>query len=295
MLKRSLVFTSPAMLSMKDRQLVISLKEHPDELHTVPIEDLGFIMVEHPQVILTVPLMNFLSENNVSLVFCNSKGMPCSMLLNLDTNTTQGETIRNQMNAGEVLKKNVWKQIVEAKIRNQSLLLNKVGKRGELLKPLFMNVKSGDADNREGIAAKVYWSELFGKDFLRDRNMPSINSLLNYGYTILRSAVARSLLSSGLFPAIGLFHRNRNNAFPLADDLMEPYRPFVDEIVYNLYCEGKEELNKETKAELIRLLYYDTYFKKVTRPLSVGLSLTMASLVRCYAKTSNKLILPEIR
>uniref|UniRef100_A0AB33J3B7 CRISPR-associated endonuclease Cas1 n=1 Tax=Prevotella sp. GTC17259 TaxID=3236795 RepID=A0AB33J3B7_9BACT len=295
MLKRSLVFTSPATLSMKDRQLIISLREQPEEKRTIPIEDLGFVLIAHPQVMLTVPLMNALSENNVSLVFCNSKGMPSSMLLNLNTNVTQGETIRNQIDAGEVLKKNIWKQIVEAKIRNQSFLLSKLGKQGELLKPLFMNVKSGDTDNREGIAAKIYWAELFGKDFLRNRDMPGINSLLNYGYTILRSAVARSLMSAGLFPAIGVFHRNRSNAFPLADDLMEPYRPFIDEIVYKLHCEGKEELNKETKAELIRLLYCDTYFKKVTRPLSVGLSLTMASLVRCYAKTTNKLVLPEMR
>ena len=196
------------------------------------------------------------------------------------------------MGAGEVLKKQLWKQIVEAKIRNQAALLNKVGQEGDRLKQYYQNVKSGDADNREGIAARIYFSELFGESFLRDRTVPGINALLNYGYAILRAATARALVSSGLLPAIGIFHHNRSNAFPLADDVMEPYRPYVDEIVYDMAMQAKLDLTKEVKAELINVLYADTQFSRVTRPLSVGLTLTTASLSKCFAKEQTKLSLP---
>ena len=231
MLKRSLVFTSPATLSLKNAQLVITLKEQPDACRTVPIEELGVVLVDSPMVTLTIPLINALADNNVALIFCNQKGMPNALLLSLHANASQGESYREQISVSETLKKALWKQLIEAKIRNQARLLNKLGKRGELLKPLYMNVKSGDTDNKEGVAAKLYWTELFGKGFRRDRDLPGLNTLLNYGYAVLRAATARALMASGLHPAFGLFHRNRGDAFPLADDVMEPYRPFVDEIV----------------------------------------------------------------
>lgn len=279
-------------LSLKNQQLVIVYKDTPDEKITVPIEDVGVVVLEHQQISITLPLVNALTDNNVQLVICNDKGLPHSMLLNLDTNVTQGQTLRNQMNAGEVLKKQLWKQIVEAKIHNQANLLDKVGCDGNILRPFYSNVKSGDTDNREGIAARIYFQELYGSEFVRDRDLPGINALLNYGYTILRAAVARSLVSSGLFPAIGIFHHNRSNAFPLADDIMEPYRPYVDEIVYDLAIKGELNLTKDTKAYLISVLYADTQFDKVVRPLSVGLSLTTSSLAKCYSKDETKLKLP---
>lgn len=295
MLKRSLVFMHPATLSLRNGQMVIIRKEIPDDNLIVPIEDIGLVMINHAMVSLTIPLLNALTEQNVAVIFCNEKGMPASMLYNLQGNTTQGETLRNQLEAGEVLKKTLWKQIIEAKIKNQAALLNKMGKEGSILKPLYTNVKSGDSDNREGIAARLYWTALFGRDFIRDRNIPGINSLLNYGYSVLRAAVTRALVSSGLFPALGIFHHHRSNAFPLSDDLMEPFRPFVDEIVFELTAQGETELNTATKSRLIRVLYVDTYFSKVTRPLSVGLSMTMASLAKCYAKEQKKLVVPLLK
>lgn len=295
MLKRTLVFSNPMYLSLKNRQLVMAYKDSPDDKATVPIEDIGVVLIENQQISMTLPLLDELSRNNVQVVLCNSKGMPSSVLLNLDGNNTQGETLRNQMACGEVMKKQLWKQIVEQKIRNQARLLDKVGQDGNILKPLYCNVKSGDTDNREGIAARLFFQNLFGADFLRDRNAPGINVLLNYGYTILRAAVCRALVASGLFPAIGIFHHNRSNAFPLADDMMEPYRPFVDEVVYDLAMQGKTELTKEVKADLMMVLYADTGFEKMQRPLSVGLSMTTASLVRCYAKEETKLVLPILR
>ena len=295
MLKRSLVFMHPAALSLRNGQMVIIRKEISDDNLTVAIEDIGLVMINHAMVSLTIPLLNALTEQNVAVIFCNEKGMPASMLYNLQGNTTQGETLRNQLEVGEVLKKTLWKQIIEAKIKNQAALLNKMGKEGSILKPLYTNVKSGDSDNREGIAARLYWTALFGSDFIRDRNIPGINSLLNYGYSVLRAAVTRALVSSGLFPALGIFHHHRSNAFPLSDDLMEPFRPFVDEIVFELTTQDETELSTATKSRLIRVLYVDTYFSKVTRPLSVGLSMTMASLAKCYAKEQKKLVVPLLK
>ena len=294
MLKRTLLFTKPANIKLRYSQLVISYKEEPEDVITVPIEDIGVVIVENQQVTITIPLLNALSQSGVQVVFCDSKGMPASTLLSFEGNNTQGETLRNQIDCGEVLKKQLWKQIIERKIYNQSLLLDKVGKDGGILRQYYMNVKSGDKDNREGAASRLYFPLLFGKDFVRDRNSFGVNALLNYGYSVLRSTVARALVSSGLFPGIGIFHHNRSNAFPLADDIMEPFRPFVDEIVYCLYRKGEEMLSKDTKAELIKVLYADADYDKVTRPLSVGMTMTTASLAKCFSKTQSKLSLPKL-
>ena len=221
--------------------------------------------------------------------------MPKTMLMTLEGNTTQQESYKYQLEASAPTKKNVWKQLVESKIRNQSLLLNKVRKNGDILKQYYMNVKSGDTDNREGAAAREYWSRLFDEGFKRDREGIPPNNLLNYGYTVLRAAVSRALIGSGLYPAFGVFHRNRYNAFPLADDVMEPYRPFVDEIVHYLYYEdGVTELDNQSKSKLIRLLFSDVKIGKVTRPLENALSITTASLLKMFKGETDKLSLPSI-
>lgn len=292
MLKRAVFFSMPYYLSLKDNQMVINTKEMPNIKKTIPIEDIGYVVLEHQQTIVTLPLLNALSDNNVAVIFCGDNRLPNAMLMNLDSNRTQGESFRAQIEASEPLKKGVWKQVVEAKIRNQAALLKKLGKDGDKLKPYYSNVKSGDTDNREGVAAKIYWSELFGDGFVRSREGDAPNNLLNYGYTLLRAAVARALMGSGLLPALGVFHRNRYNAFPLADDIMEPYRPYVDEIVYNMYINGVDELDNDVKSQLLHVLFADTVFSKVTRPLDIGLTMTTASLAKCYMGSSKKIIYP---
>ncbi len=295
MLKRALFFSTPYCLNLRNGQMVIHTREAPDIQKSVPIEDIGFVVLEDQQTSITLPLLNALSDNNVAVIFCGENRMPNAMLMNLDSNKTQGESYRSQIEASEPLKKGLWKQIVEAKIRNQSALLQKLGRNGSKLKPYYMNVKSADADNREGIAAKIYWSELFGTDFIRSRDGLPPNNLLNYGYTILRAAVTRSIMGSGLFPAFGIFHRNRYNAFPLADDLMEPYRPYVDELVYNLYNQGHEQLTKEVKSQLLRILFVDTCFDKVMRPLDVGLTFTSSSVTKCLSGIQKKIVYPLLK
>lgn len=294
MIKQTLMFTSPVSLSLKDQQIVITFKDNKDTV-TRPIEDIGFVVIENPQVSISVPLLNELADNNVSVIFCDKKQMPRTMLMTLEGNTTQQESYKFQMEASAPMKKNVWKQLVECKIRNQALLLDTLGKNGDALKPYYMNVKSGDTDNREGAAAREYWSRIFYDGFKREREGEPPNNLLNYGYTILRAAVVRALIGSGLYPAFGVFHRNRYNAFPLADDVMEPYRPFVDEIVYHLYYDGAvSELDSQSKGKLLRVLFSDVKMGKVTRPLENALSLTTASLLRMYKGETDKLSLPMI-
>ena len=294
MIKQTLMFTNPVSLSLKDNQLVITFKDNKDMV-TRPIEDIGFVIIENPQVSISVPLLNELADNNVSVMFCDKKQMPRTMLMTLEGNTTQQESYKFQIEASVPTKKNIWKQLVESKIKNQALLLNCLGKNGDALKPYYLNVKSGDTDNREGAAAREYWSQIFDEGFRREREgVPPIN-LLNYGYTILRAAVARALVGSGLYPAFGVFHRNRYNAFPLADDVMEPYRPFVDEIVYHLYYDGAvTELNNDSKGKLLRVLFADVKMGKVTRPLENALSLTTASLLKVFKGDTDKLSLPVI-
>ena len=293
MLKRTLFFSRPSRLSTKDGQLVIELKE-TGEKHQAPIEDIGFLVLEHPQVSFSMPLLDRLMSHNVAVVFCNQLHMPSSMLLNLDGHHLQGELFRHQLSATEPLKKNLWKQTVEGKIRNQARLLDKLEIPCRGLAALTGQVKSGDSTQREGVAARLYWQALFGDAFVRERYGPHPNGLLNYGYTVLRAAVARALAGSGLLATLGIHHHNRYNAFALADDIMEPYRPFVDEVVYHIYAGDpeNEKLDTERKKALLELLTRDVVFDRNRRPLMVGLSQTTASLARAFAGEQRKITYP---
>ncbi len=291
MLKQTIFFSKPCKLSLRLKQLVIEREN--EATITRPIEDLSAVILENQQISITLPLLNELARNNVATIICDEHFMPAIMLAPLEANATQQEAYRYQMNATLPTTKRMWKEIVEAKIHNQERMLRSVNKDYSRLKPLYANVKSGDIENREGIAARLYWQELYGKDFIRDRYGSSPNDLLNYGYTILRSATARALMGAGLHPAFGLFHHNKYNPFPLADDLMEPFRPFVDSIVYKLYLEGMTELNSSTKATLIQILYMDAYMNGQNHPIQVALSISAASLLKVLKGDITHLNLPE--
>ena len=293
MIKQTLFFTTPVSLSLKYNQIEIRYKD-VEEVITRPIEDVGVIIVENQMVHFTIPLLNALADNNVAVIFCNAQCMPNTMLMPLESNAIQQEVYRFQVEASLPTKKRIWKDIIEYKIRNQAALLDMLGRDGKVLKPYYMNVLSGDSDNREGLAAKIYWQQMYGRRFNRNRNGEDPNSLLNYGYAILRAAVARALLGSGLFPAFGLFHCNRYNAFPLADDVMEPYRPFVDYAVYQIFGYSSEAcLDKEAKQSLVRVLFTDVKMKDQIRPLQVALSMTTASLVRALKDKKESIIYPS--
>ncbi len=294
MLKRTLFFSNPYHLSLKDKQLVIQMKEGL-MTKTAPIEDIGFIVLDHPQISFSMKLVEELNANNVAVVFCDSKHMPSSMLLNLESHSLQSELFRAQISASEPLKKNLWKQTIEAKITNQAVHLEKQGHKAHELHTYAKSVKSGDIENREGLAARVYWGRLVGNGFVRDRYGNPPNHLLNYGYILLRSAVARALSGSGLLPTLGIHHHNKYNAFCLADDIMEPYRPFVDQLALRVYGDYPNELflSKEMKAEMLSLMAGDVWIEGSKRPLMVALSQTTASLGRCFSGEGRKIVYPE--
>jgi CRISPR-associated protein Cas1 len=295
MIKRTLFFSSACHLNIKDDQLVITNRD-TGKLNQVPAEDIGFVVLDNPAITFTQSVIQHFSENNASVVFCDSKHHPSSMLFHLDSNQTQTEKFRNQINAKEPLNKQLWQQTVKAKISNQAKLLKKLKIDSSALERIVKNVKSGDTTNEESKAARFYWKNLMGNDFRRDRYGLAPNSALNYGYAILRAAVARALAGSGLLPTLGIHHKNRYNSFCLADDIMEPYRPFVDKAVIELKSDMKEdeELTSNVKAELLQVLTCDIVINNKKRPLMVGLTETTASLARCFAGETNKILYPEL-
>lgn len=295
MLKRTLFFSNPCRLSVKNKQMVVQSAE-TDEVKSVPVEDLGFVVLENQQISISLPLIDELIKNNVAVVFCDNTYHPSSMLLNLNGHHLQQEMFRNQVNASAPLKKSLWKQTVEAKIINQAALLKKLGKEHRSVAYFATDVKSGDPENREGAAARAYWPIMFYDGFVRERFGVPPNNMLNYGYAVLRAAVARALAGSGLLATLGIHHHNRYNAFCLADDIMEPYRPFVDGMVYELDQKfgDFDDLTTEIKMELLKILSTDVIFGNKRRPLMIGLSQTTASLSKCYSGESKKIVFPKI-
>jgi CRISP-associated protein Cas1 len=295
MIKRTLFFANPCRLTLKNKQLV-SAMQGDTRIKTVPVEDIGTVLLENQQISISLPLLNALVKNNTAVVLCDETFHPSAMFLNLNGHHLQQELFSSQIKASEPLKKQLWKQTIVSKICNQALLLQKIHNPSAQIERYATKVKSGDSDNREAAAAQLYWPMLFGKGFMRDRYGMPPNNMLNYGYAILRAAVARALAGSGLLATFGIHHHNRYNAFCLADDIMEPYRPFVDGLVYQLDNKFKRltELTTEVKMELLSLLTSDIVINGYKRPLMVGLSQTTASLARCFAGDSNKIEYPEI-
>ena len=297
MIKRTLHFSNPAHLSTKNNQLVVELKDENRTTKTIPIEDLGVVILEHPQITLTSNLLEQMLDNKVAVITCNSKYMPSGMFLPFESNSEQTERIRTQLEASAPLKKQLWQQTIKQKIGNQSALLNKLGIQNARLQKLKDDVLSGDTTNCEGQAASHYWSQIFGGYFIRSRDPQSPNAQLNYGYAILRSVVARALTASGMLPTSGIFHRNKYNAFCLADDIMEPYRPYVDWLVLQLpdLGESTEGLTREHKIELLKIPQLDIEINGVTRPLFHAVSTTTASLYKCFAGEQRKIVYPDFR
>lgn len=298
MIRRTLYFGNPAYLSVCNSQLCIRKPEEGTEI-TIPIEDIGVVVLDHPQITLTHGVTEALLEENAALITCDKKHLPVGLLLPLCGNTTQTERIREQINASLPLKKQLWQQTVIAKINNQACLLEKRGVIAKNMRVWAKNVKSGDAENLEGRAAAYYWKNAFPAlpDFTREREGVLPNAALNYGYALLRGIAARALVGSGLLPTLGIFHRNKYNAYCLADDIMEPYRPYIDRLVIQLYEEGfcDEELDKTAKVRLLQIPVLDVEINGKRSPLMVAMTTTTASLQKCYAGEARKIIYPEMK
>ncbi|AVR44246.1 type II CRISPR-associated endonuclease Cas1 [Christiangramia fulva] len=295
MIKRTLFFGNPAYLSTKNEQLVISFPEEEKEDKTVPIEDVGMLVLENPQITLTNGLLTKLIQNKAAVVNCDKQHLPSSLLQPLNGHTEQTERIRHQLSASLPLKKNLWQQTVSAKIENQARHLYRRGKNHRKLERWSREVKSGDTENHEAVAAAHYWQNLFEiEDFNRYQKGIPPNNLLNYGYAILRAVTARALISSGMLPGVGIFHRNKYNAFCLADDIMEPYRPFVDDLVYEIVATGEDikTLNMFLKTQLLQIPVLDVMIDGKLSPLMVAMSRTTNSLYECFSGLSRKILYP---
>lgn len=310
MIKKTLCFSNPAYLSLKDAQLVIKLPEiikakglpevvkNQGEL-TRPIEDIGVVVLDNKQITITSGALEALLENNCAVITCDSRSMPVGLLLPLTGNTTQNERFRDQIGASLPLRKQLWQQTIQCKIRNQAKVLNLCTNTETKCMLVWANdVRSGDPDNLEARAAVFYWKGLLGRiqGFVRDREGIPPNNLLNYGYAILRAVVARSLVASGLLPTLGIHHHNRYNAYCLADDIMEPYRPYVDQLVFNIVEQYGEdiEISKDIKTELLSIPTLDVVIGGKRSPLMVGVSQTTASLYKCFSGELRKIAYPEL-
>ena len=310
MIKRTLCFSNPAYLSLKNEQLVIKLPQveknddlpdifKADAVKTIPIEDIGVVVLDNKQITITQGLMDALLDNKCAVITCDKSHLPVGLLLPLCGNTTQNERFRQQLDASLPLKKQLWQQTVQSKIGNQAAVLKKC--RGVEIGNMHKwqnDVRSGDPDNLEGRAAAYYWKNMFPEveNFTRDRDGVSPNNLLNYGYAVLRAVVARSLVASGLLPTMGIHHHNRYNAYCLADDIMEPYRPYVDELVVGYTDENgfPDELTPDIKQVMLSIPVLDVRINGQRSPLMLATGQTAASLARCFGGENRKLVYPEL-
>jgi len=296
MIKRTLYFGSPAYLKTNNEQLVFESHE-TGETKSMPIEDIGVLIVDHQQITVSHALIAKLLSNNVAFITCDNSHHPTGLLLNLDGNTLQSQKFQNQIEASVPLKKQLWQQTVAAKLNNQAAMLESIRVPAKNLRNWAGEVKSGDSENHEATAAAYYWKNIFPDflEFRRERYGPPPNNLLNYGYAILRAVVARALVGSGLLPTLGIFHKNQYNAYCLADDVMEPYRPFVDKVVVGIVrMNGRFlDLTPSMKRELLGVPAMDVRISDEKSPLMVAVQRTTASLAKCFAGQQRKILYPE--
>ena len=307
MIKKTLYFGTPIYLSLRNAQLVLR-KPDADKLEesfkqdaerTIPIEDIGVVVLDNRRITITTGAMEALLANNCAIITCDSTDLPVGLMLPLCGNTTQSERFRTQIDASLPLKKQLWQQTVRQKILNQATVLSK--NTGAIVKNMQVwanEVRSGDPDNFEARAAAYYWRNLFPTlpNFVRGREGDPPNNLLNYGYAILRACVTRGLVGSGLLPTLGIHHHNRYNAYCLADDIMEPYRPYVDDLVIQIMQEYPDysELNRSIKAALLTIPALDVVLDGKRSPLMIAVGQTTASLAKCFNGELRKIAYPEL-
>lgn len=297
MLKRTLFFGNPAYLSHRQNQVVIQYPDGSKPETTLPVEDIGFVVLENPQITISARLLAALSENNTAVICCDEKHMPSGLMLPIAGHSEQNHKIRTQIEASLPLCKSLWQQVVTAKILNQAAVLEKYRKAFEPMHYWAQKVNSGDTQNLEGRAAAHYWPQLFSHIpfFTREAKGIAPNAWLNYGYALIRASMARALSGTGLFLTLGIHHHNKYNAFCLADDMMEPYRPWVDDLVYSMTLNNalSNDLTPDLKKQLLQLLANDICIDGITSPLMIAMQRTAASLCECFEKTARKLSLPQ--
>ena len=310
MIKKTLCFSNPIYLSLRNAQLVLHIPEVennktlPEAIkkeaeRTIPIEDIGVVILDNRRITITSGAMEALLENNCAVITCNQKSMPVGLLLPLCGNTTQNERFRSQLEASLPLRKQLWQQTIKQKILNQEHVLRiNTAQETKCMRVWSNDVRSGDSDNLEARAAAYYWKNVFTTypNFVRDREGTPPNNLLNYGYAILRAIIARALVGSGLLPTLGIHHHNRYNAYCLADDIMEPYRPYVDQLVLDIIQRNLEisDITRDLKIQLLGIPMLDVVINGKRSPLMIAAQQTTASLARCFAGENKRISYPEM-
>lgn len=297
MIKRSLFFGNPVYLSTKDNQMMIRFPEKDKEEVVVPIEDIGVVILESSQITITTGLLTKLVENKTVVIHCDQQHLPISLIQPMSGHTLFTERLRYQLAATEPLKKNLWKQTIQAKIGNQAEHLRIANKDSRKLDYWLKEVKSGDGENHEAYAAAYYFQNIFDvKNFSRNQKGSHPNNYLNYGYAILRALTARAITASGMLPVYGIWHRNKYNPYCLADDIMEPYRPFVDLIVRDMLetLGVSDELSTVHKAALLKIPAMDVVIDGKRSPLMTAMSRTTNSLFECFRGSSRKILYPKM-
>lgn len=293
MIKRIIEIGSPASCSLNLNSLVIKQKTGESR---VLLEDLGAVIVDHPAVNFTQKLLCTLTEYDVVVLFCNEKHLPQGILLSYTSHHLHSKIVKAQAFMKEPIKKRFWQSIIKAKIKEQANLLGMIGNergRKNLLR-YIPRVLSGDPENIEGVTSAIYFKEVFGKQFRRDRFATNENILLNYGYSIARSLTLRAISAAGLHPALGIFHKNQFNAFCLGDDLMEIIRPLIDKTILSLMNEGVKEINKETKPKILHFLLHRVRFDKAETSLLVGMQKFAQNLALNILGEKKRLMIPQI-
>ncbi|MBW4770420.1 type II CRISPR-associated endonuclease Cas1 [Prevotella jejuni] len=310
MIKKTLCFSNPIYLSLRNAQLVLHIPEVennktlPEAIkkeaeRTIPIEDIGVVILDNRRITITSGAMEALLENNCAVITCNQKSMPVGLLLPLCGNTTQNERFRSQLEASLPLRKQLWQQTIKQKILNQEHVLRiNTAQETKCMHVWSNDVRSGDSDNLEARAAAYYWRNVFTTypNFVRDREGTPPNNLLNYGYAILRAIIARALVGSGLLPTLGIHHHNRYNAYCLADDIMEPYRPYVDQLVLDIIQCNLEisDITRDLKMQLLGIPMLDVVINGKRSPLMIAAQQTTASLAKCFAGECKRISYPEM-
>lgn len=310
MIKKTLCFSNPIYLSLRNAQLVLNVPEVesnktlPEAIkkeaeRTIPIEDIGVVILDNRRITITSGAMEALLENNCAVITCNQKSMPVGLLLPLCGNTTQNERFRSQLEASLPLRKQLWQQTIKQKILNQEHVLRiNTAQETNCMRVWSNDVRSGDPDNFEARAAAYYWKNVFTTypNFVRDREGTPPNNLLNYGYAILRAIIARALVGSGLLPTLGIHHHNRYNAYCLADDIMEPYRPYVDQLVLDIIQCNLEisDITRDLKMQLLGIPMLDVVINGKRSPLMIAAQQTTASLAKCFAGECKRISYPEM-
>ena len=293
MIKRVLCFENPAQLSLKLEQLVVRRDE---EVRTLPIEDIGVVVLDHKQITITHALIGALLANNVAIVTSDDKHLPVGLMLPLDGHNLQSERFREQIEASEPLKKQMWQQTVVAKVLGQAHILSLQNIEHENMLMWAKSVRSGDTENIEARAAAFYWRNMFDSEFfIRDSQGLPPNNLLNYGYSIVRAMTARALVGAGLLPTLGIHHHSRYDAYCLADDIMEPYRPFVDKIVLEMCQQGEvtDDITSEQKRQLLGISTTDVSINGHRRPMMLAIQSTAQSVQKCFAGEARKIVYPD--